>query len=110
MQELTLDIILEIFLVVQTNIAAAFAVGTVKGEILSLIRAGFRHEAAEEIRRFWGGMMKYGATTFFEAYGEGKSGKNLLDFYDRPFGLSLCHAWGSAPAFLLPMIFRNKQP
>jgi hypothetical protein len=74
-------------------------------EILALIRAGFKREAAEEIRRYWGGMVKEGATTFFEAYGEGKIGTGLYDFYDRPFGLSLCHAWGSAPAFLLPMIF-----
>ena len=74
-------------------------------ELLALIRAGFKEEAAEEIRRFWGGMLKAGATTFFEAYGEGKKGSGLYDFYGRPFGLSLCHAWSSAPAFLLPMIF-----
>ena len=74
-------------------------------EIMALIRAGFRNEAAEEIRRFWGGMMNVGATTFFEAWGKGKNGDGLYDFYDRPFGLSLCHAWSSAPAFLLPMIF-----
>ncbi|MCI5779595.1 MAG: hypothetical protein MR051_07275 [Lentisphaeria bacterium] len=74
-------------------------------EILGLIRAGFKEQAIAEIRRFWGSMMKVGATTFFEAYGEGKTGKGLYDFYDRPFGLSLCHAWSSAPAFLLPMIF-----
>ncbi|MBR4664352.1 MAG: hypothetical protein IKO93_10810, partial [Lentisphaeria bacterium] len=76
-------------------------------EILALFRAGFRNEAIEEIRRFWGGMIKAGATTFFEAYGEGKSGNGLYDFYTRPFGLSLCHAWSSAPAFLLPMIFNE---
>ncbi len=76
-------------------------------EILGLIRAGFTVEAIAEIRRFWGGMMKQGATTFFEAYGEGKDGIGLYDFYDRPFGLSLCHAWSSAPAFLLPMIFNG---
>ena len=76
-------------------------------EILALIRSGFRKEAAEEIRRFWGGMMKAGATTFFEAYGEGKTGRGLYDFYKRPYGLSLCHAWSSAPAFLLPMCFRK---
>ena len=77
-------------------------------EILALIRSGARQEAVEEIRRFWGGMMKADATTFFEAYGEGCCGKGLYDFYDRPFGLSLCHAWGSAPAFLLPLIFKKK--
>lgn len=78
-------------------------------EILAVIRAGFEKEAAEEIRRFWGGMVKEGATTFFEAYGEGKTGTGLYDFYNRPFGLSLCHAWSSAPAFLLPMVFRREQ-
>ena len=78
-------------------------------EILGLIRAGFKDRAVAEIRRFWGGMMKAGATTFFEAYGEGKTGSGLYDFYDRPFGLSLCHAWSSAPAFLLPMIFASRR-
>ena len=74
-------------------------------EIMALIRSGFKKEAAEEIRRFWGGMVNEGATTFWEAYGKGKSGTGLYDFYNRPYGLSLCHAWSSAPAFLLPMIF-----
>ncbi len=78
-------------------------------EVLALIRTGFPEEAVKEIRSFWGGMMKAGATTFFEAFGEGKSGSGLYDFYDRPFGLSLCHAWSSAPAFLLPMIFNPKK-
>ena len=74
-------------------------------EILAMIRTGFKKEAAEEIRRFRGGMMRAGATTFSEAYGDGKTGSGLYDFYNRSFGLSLCHAWSSAPAFLLPMIF-----
>ena len=76
-------------------------------EIMALINSGFRHEAVEEILRYWGGMLKLGATTFFEAYGEGKTGQGIYDFYGRPFGLSLCHAWSSAPAFLLPMIFKS---
>lgn len=78
-------------------------------EIMALYHAGFKNEAIKEIRRFWGGMMNSGATTFYEAYGEGKKGKGLYDFYDRPFGLSLCHAWSSAPVFLLPMIFENRK-
>ena len=78
-------------------------------EIMALHHAGFNEEAIEEIRRFWGGMMNSGATTFFEAYGDGKKGNGLYDFYNRPFGLSLCHAWSSAPAFLLPMILGKQQ-
>ena len=76
-------------------------------EILALIKSGFKKEAIEEIRKFWGGMMECGATTFFEAYGKGKTGTGIYDFYGRPFGLSLCHAWSSAPAFLLPLAFDN---
>lgn len=76
-------------------------------EIMALIQTGFKKEAAEMIRSFWGGMVREGATTFWEAYGDGKSGSGLYDFYARPFGLSLCHAWGSAPAFLLPMIWNS---
>lgn len=78
-------------------------------EIMALCHAGFKEDAVREIRRFWGGMMDSGATTFFEAYGDGKDGNGLYDFYDRPFGLSLCHAWSSAPVFLLPLIFGKTQ-
>ena len=34
-------------------------------EIMALNHAGFKEDAVKEIRKFWGGMMNSGATTFF---------------------------------------------
>jgi alpha-L-rhamnosidase len=59
-------------------------------------------EALAQIRTTWGGMLDAGATTCWEAFNAEESGDQHLAFYGRPFGRSLCHAWGSGPAALLP--------
>ncbi len=79
-------------------------------ECLALHRGGRSAEAIAEIRRIWGGMLKQGATTFFEAWREGETETEALAFYGRPFGRSLCHAWSSAPAALLPIIVFGCEP
>lgn len=51
------------------------------------------------IRRYWGGMIRHGADTFWEAYREDD------DFYtpygNDPRNNSACHAWSSTPSFFL---------
>ena len=79
-------------------------------EILALIRTGFAAEALAEIRRIWGGMLKLGATTFFEACDESLKGNDIYAFYNRPYALSLCHAWSSGPAALLPILLFGAEP
>ena len=79
-------------------------------ESWALAKAGLRQEALKKIRRTWGGMLKEGATTFFEAYDETLQGEKLYEFYGRPYGLSCCHAWGSGPVFLLPLILSGIEP
>lgn len=79
-------------------------------EILALIRTGFAAEALAEIRRIWGGMLKLGATTFFEAYDESLKGNDIYAFYNRPYALSLCHAWSAGPAALLPILLFGAEP
>lgn len=79
-------------------------------EIWALHRAGASLAGIERIRRIWGGMLKQGASTFFEAYREGAEGEELYSFYGRRFGLSLCHAWSAGPAALLPMLFSGCEP
>lgn len=74
-------------------------------EVLALHKAGMGNEALALLRRVWGGMLKLGATTFFEGYSDGFTPRSSLEFYGRPFGMSLCHAWSSAPVALLPAIF-----
>lgn len=79
-------------------------------EILALHRGGKSTEAIERIRRTWGGMLKRNATTFFEAFDENSSDDDMLSFYGRPYAMSLCHAWSSGPAALLPLIAFGCEP
>lgn len=79
-------------------------------ELLALHRAGRDADALARIRKVWGGMLNLGATTFFEGYRDDFDEATMCAFYDRPFGMSLCHAWSSAPAFLLPMIVFGAEP
>jgi len=79
-------------------------------EILALHRGGKSAEAIERIRRTWGGMLNHGATTFFEAYQENATEAERLAFYGRPYAMSLCHAWSSGPAALLPLIGFGCEP
>lgn len=51
------------------------------------------------IRRYWGGMIRHGADTFWEAY---KEGDDLYTPYgDDPRNNSACHAWSATPGFFL---------
>lgn len=51
-----------------------------------------------------------GATTFYEAFDEKATADESLVFYGRPYGRSLCHAWSSGPAALLPIIAFGCEP
>lgn len=73
-------------------------------EIWALHKLGRTEAALERLRRIWGGMLRLGATTFFEGWSDNLDERTSCSFYDRPFGMSLCHAWSSAPSFLLPML------
>lgn len=79
-------------------------------EILAMSRTGCHDAALATIRRIWGGMLKLGATTFFEAYDESLTGNSIYAFYNRPYGLSLCHAWSAGPAALLPILLFGCEP
>lgn len=60
-------------------------------------------DARNLVERIWDGMLDLGATTFWEGFDPSARGSEHWEFYKRPFGKSLCHAWGSAPVFLLRM-------
>jgi len=76
----------------------------------ALARLGDVPTAVAQIRTTWGGMLGLGATSFWEAYDPAHSGDQHWSFYGRPFGKSLCHAWGSGPAALLPEIILGVRP
>ena len=47
-------------------------------------------------------MIVQGATSFWEVYDANEDEVKQYGFYGRPFGKSLCHAWSSGPAALIP--------
>ncbi|MCP1415564.1 alpha-L-rhamnosidase C-terminal domain-containing protein [Paenarthrobacter sp. A20] len=74
----------------------------------ALAQTGHRAEAVERIRSLWGTMVDAGALTFWEEFGA--TGEDPYEMYGRPFGKSLCHAWSSGPAALLPEIVLGIRP
>ena len=79
-------------------------------ELDALCRTGDRDYVLSEIKRYWGGMLDLGATTFWEEYKEHLEGAAHYAMYNRPFGKSLCHAWGASPLYLLGRYFLGVTP
>ncbi len=69
------------------------------------------HElVTREIKSYWGGMLKEGATTFWEKYDPKEMGEKKYSMYGRPYGKSLCHAWGASPLYLLGKYYLGVKP
>jgi hypothetical protein len=79
-------------------------------ELEALCRMGRQQEVLKEIRDYWGGMLAEGATTFWEKYNPGEKGTEHLAMYGRPYGKSLCHAWGASPVYLLGRYYLGVSP
>ena len=59
----------------------------------------------EQMDSYWGGMLQLGATSVWEAFDPQEEGAAHYAMYGRPFGKSLCHAWGASPIYLLGKYF-----
>ena len=70
-------------------------------ELEALCALGEQETVMQEMKAYWGGMLKEGATSFWEKYNPEESGTQHLSMYGRPYGKSLCHAWGASPIYLL---------
>lgn len=80
-------------------------------ELLALVRLNERNAALDQVRKYWGGMLETGATTFYEAFNEDEeTAEDVASFYDRPFARSLCHAWSAGPCALYPEILLGIRP
>jgi alpha-L-rhamnosidase len=79
-------------------------------ELEALCALGDQKHVLKEIRDYWGGMIKLGATTFWEKYNPEEKNPELLAMYGRPFGKSLCHAWGASPIYLLGKYYLGVKP
>ena len=79
-------------------------------ELEALCAMGEQAYVLKEMKDYWGGMLKLGATSFWEEYNPDKKGAEHLAMYGRPFGKSLCHAWGASPLYLLGKYYLGVQP
>jgi hypothetical protein len=79
-------------------------------ELEALCALGEHERVMKEIKAYWGGMLRLGATSFWEKYNPDESGAQHLAMYGRPYGKSLCHAWGASPVYLLGKYYLGVRP
>ena len=73
-------------------------------ECVALTLTGHSDVVLRRIDEEWGGMVDRGYNVAFEHWWRDAKGPDSYRFYDRPFGLSLCHLTAAWPAYLLPAI------
>lgn len=71
---------------------------------------GLQEQVLQEMKAYWGGMLREGATSFWEKYNPEEKGAQHLAMYGRPYGKSLCHAWGASPIYLIGKYFLGVRP
>ena len=79
-------------------------------ELEALCIDGLHTQVLKEMRDYWGGMLREGATSFWEKYVPTETGTQHLAMYGRPYGKSLCHAWGASPVYLLGKYYLGVKP
>ncbi|XID90208.1 alpha-rhamnosidase [Paenibacillaceae bacterium WGS1546] len=79
-------------------------------ELACLCELGEQAYVRQEMLAYWGGMLKLGATSFWEEYDPSETGEAHYAMYGRPFGKSLCHAWGASPIYLLGKYYLGVRP
>ncbi len=79
-------------------------------ELESFCFLGEQRDVTKMMKDYWGGMLKLGATSFWEEYDPTKTGAEHYAMYGRPFGKSLCHAWGASPVYLLGRYYLGVKP
>lgn len=70
-------------------------------ELDAMCQIGEFDYMTDMLHSYWGGMIKLGATTIWEEYFPDRKGAEHYAMYGRPYGKSLCHAWGASPIYLL---------
>ena len=70
-------------------------------ECCMLAKNGETGKVLDYIKTYWGGMLKEGATSFWEKYNPSEKGAEKYAMYGRKYGKSLCHSWGAGPIYLL---------
>lgn len=82
--------------------------------ISAMAEAGHRREALDWIRKYWGGMIEEGATSFWEGYDPSWPKENfhanLQADDDKGYFVSLAHGWSSGPTAWLAEQILGVQP
>lgn len=79
-------------------------------ELAALCETGEHQTVLNYVRSYWGDMLRLGATTFWEAYDPAAPIEDHYKMYGRPFGKSLCHAWGANPIYLFGKYYLGVSP
>ncbi len=79
-------------------------------ELEAMCLMGLQEQVLKETIGYWGGMLREGATSFWEKYNPTDEGTQHLAMYGRPYGKSLCHAWGASPIYILGKYFLGVRP
>jgi len=79
-------------------------------ELSALCEIGEQKKVLDFVKSYWGGMLKLGATTFWETYDPSLPADKHYEMYGRPFGKSLCHAWGANPLYLFGRYYLGVTP
>lgn len=79
-------------------------------EMETLCLSGHMQEVKARILSYWGGMLRYGVTTFWEEFDERKPEAEQYEMYGDPYGKSLCHAWAASPIYLIGRYFMGIRP
>ena len=79
-------------------------------ELEALCVLGRQEQVLTEMRSYWGGMLRQGATTFWETYDPKEGYPERLAMYGNRYGKSLCHAWGASPVYLLGKYYLGVKP
>ena len=79
-------------------------------ELEALCAMGEQNLCAERNEKLLGRNVKTRRNSFWEEYNPAKKGTEHLAMYGRPFGKSLCHAWGASPIYLLGKYYLGVKP
>ena len=79
-------------------------------EVMALVQAGEQAAAMKKFESVWGEMVDFGVDAYWEGWDHADKGNEIYEYYGRPFAKSLCHAWASGPAFLIPGVFLGIRP
>jgi hypothetical protein len=79
-------------------------------ELAALAESGQQDYVTRQIKDYWGGMLRDGATCFWEQYDPKQKGVERFAMYGKAFGMSLCHAWGASPLYLLGRYYLGVHP